>query len=257
MSKPDTPAVEPAGKRARWRALIVPGLFAVVGLIILCDLGVWQLQRLAWKEDLIARVTAQTAQPPRPLPPEADWPKVGIEQEYSHVSVQGTFDNDREVLAYALLSEPKGQFSGAGYWVMTPLVTASGATVLVNRGFIPLDRIDRAARRAGDIKGETRVTGLLRLPEQRAWFTPADDPAKRIFQERDPAILAKAYGLTRVAPFFIDADATPNIGGLPQGGETRVVFPNNHLQYVVTWFGLALALFVVFLAFARRELRRS
>ena len=92
------------------------------------------------------------------------------------------------------------------------------------------------------------VTGLLRMPEGRSWFTPADDPARGIWQERDPAAIAKAYGLARAAPFFIDADDAPNPGGLPQGGETTLVFPNRHLEYALTWFGLALALLAVFVA---------
>jgi surfeit locus 1 family protein len=260
MKKPINRAAKsvkkPTKKRAKWRVLIGPTIFTLIGLIFLCELGFWQLSRLAWKEDLIARVTAQTVLPPVPVPPEADWPKVGVAQEYLHVTVSGKFDNGREALAYALLSEPKGKFSGPGYWVMTPLVTASGATIIINRGFVPLAHMDAASRAAGRIEGETTVTGLLRLPEKRNWFTPADDIKKAIFQERAPAVLAKAYGLARVAPFFIDADATPNIGGLPQGGETRLVFPNDHLQYAITWFGLALALMLVFLVFAGRELRR-
>lgn len=241
------------GPAARWRVLVWPGVFTLIALIVLCGLGYWQLSRLAWKEDLIARVTARIEQPPVPAPAEAAWPSIGLDQEYRHVSVRGRFDNAREALAYALVSEPKGKYSGPGYWVMTPLVTAGGATIIVNRGFVPIDRLDPAERRK--VEGETTVSGLLRLPEGRSWFTPADDPAKGIFQERNPAILAKAYGLTRVAPFFIDADAAPQ-NGLPQGGETRVTFVNNHLQYAVTWFGLAFALLAVFAAFARRELRR-
>jgi surfeit locus 1 family protein len=257
MKKPATRAMKPVKKPAKWRALIGPGVFTLAGLVILCGLGVWQLHRLAWKEDLIARVTARTVLPPVPAPEEADWPKVGVAQEYRHVTVSGKFENDRETLAYALVSEPKGKFSGPGYWVMTPLLTATGTRVIINRGFVPLGHMDVASRRQGRIEGETTVTGLLRLPEGRSWFTPADDPAKGIFQERDPAALAAAYGLARTAPFFIDADATPNAGGLPQGGETRLVFTNNHLQYAITWFGLAGALMAVFLVFAGRELRRS
>ena len=126
--------------------------------------------------------------------------------------------------------------------------------MLVNRGFVPLDRMDAATRREGQVAGIVTVTGLLRLPEERSWFTPADDPARGIWQERDPAAIAKAYGLARAAPFFIDADASPNPGGLPQGGETKLVFPNRHLEYAITWFGLAFALLAVFVAFARKLL---
>jgi surfeit locus 1 family protein len=246
-----------ASPRARWRALIVPGLCALVALSVLCSLGVWQLQRLAWKEALIARVAMrmQMSFVP-PVPAEAEWPNVNAEQhEYRHVRVIGTFRHDLEALCYELLSDAKGKFFGPGYWVLTPLETAGGATFIVNRGFVPLERRDAATRREGQVTGRVTVIGFLRLPERRSWFTPADDPARGIWQERDPAAIAKAYGLARAAPFFIDADSTPNPGGLPQGGETKLVFPNRHLEYALTWFGLALALIAVFIAFALKQLR--
>ncbi len=243
-------------RRARFRVLIAPGLCALAGLVALSSLGIWQLQRLAWKEELIARVALrmQISFAP-PAPAESEWPNVNaVDDEYRRVKVTGTFRHDREALVYALLSEPKGKFSGPGYWVLTPIETAGGAALLVNRGFVPFDRKDAATRREGQVAGIVTVTGLLRLPEGRSWFTPADDPARGIWQERDPVAIARAYGLVRAAPFFIDADDFPNPGGLPQGGETKLVFPNRHLEYALTWFGLALALIAVFVAFAWKQL---
>ena len=244
-------------KNGNWHALFWPGLCALAALIVLCALGFWQLQRLAWKRDLVARVAERvqlSSTPPAPI--ESDWPKVSAERdEYRRVTVTGTFKHEREALAYDLLSDANGKFSGPGYWVLTPLETANGTMVIVNRGFVPLDRKNAATRREGQVMGTVTVTGLLRMPEDRSWFTPDDDPARGMWQERNPAAIAKAYGLTRTAPFFIDADANPNPGGLPQGGETRLVFPNRHLEYAVTWFGLAFALMAVFIAFARKQLR--
>jgi surfeit locus 1 family protein len=242
-------------RRRRLRALIAPGLCALVAFGLLCGLGVWQLQRLAWKEALIARATSGAAATAVAVPAEADWPRLTAEaDEYRRVQLTGTFRHDLEALCYALLSDAKGEFSGPGYWVLTPLVSANGAIVLVNRGFVPLERAAAATRRQGEVTGTVTVTGLLRMPERRAWFTPADDPAAHLWQVRDPAAIAKAYGLSRVAPFFVDADGALNPGGLPQGGETKLVFPNNHLAYALTWFGLALTLAAVFAAFARKQL---
>jgi surfeit locus 1 family protein len=244
-----------AVKRARRPALIAPGLSALLGVCFLCGLGVWQLQRLAWKEALIARVAMrmQMSFAP-PAPAEAEWPNVNAEaDEYRRVRVTGTFRHDLEALCYELLSDAKGKFSGPGYWVLTPIETAGGAAVVVNRGFVPLERKDPATRREGQIAGVVTVTGLLRMPERRSWFTPADDPAHHLWQVRDPAAIAAAYGLARTSPFFIDADASPP-GGLPEGGETKLVFPNRHLEYAITWFGLAFTLVVVFIAFARKQL---
>ncbi len=233
------------------RALILPGLCSSVALAILLGLGFWQLERLAWKESLIARVEVRTTARAVPLPPESEWPTINREDdEYRRVTVAGRFHRDKEAHVYTIVSERRGRFAGPGFWVMTPLELPGGAFVIVNRGFIPLDRKDPATRKEGQETGTVSVTGLLRMPEETSMFTPGNDPAKNVWYRRDALEIANARGLSRVAKFTVDADATPNLGGLPQGGDTRVVFTNNHLQYAFTWFGIALALVGVFGAFA-------
>ena len=175
--------------------------------------------------------------------------------EYRRVTARGAFRHDREVQVYTVVSEQKGRLAGPGYWVMTPLELNSGAAVIVNRGFVPLDRRLPDTRSAGQVPGQTTVTGLLRMPEQATLFSPENDPARNAWYRRDPGEIARALKLERVAPFTIDADATPNPGGLPEGGRTRINFRNDHLQYAVTWFGLALALAGVFAAFAWQRLQ--
>src|SRR5262249_10480900 len=129
---------------------------------------------------------------------------------------------------------------GPGYWVMTPLQRDDGSLVYVNRGFVPMDDRAPATRLAGQVDGETTVTGLLRLPESKGWlFSQANDPAHDNWYRRDIAAMAEAKHLGPVAGYFIDADATPNPGGWPKGGLTVIKFPNSHLQYAVTWFALA------------------
>jgi len=242
--------------RAELRGLLLPGALAAAGLAILVGFGFWQLERRVWKEDLIARVEARTKAPAVPILAEADWPNVSASRdEYRRVSVSGRFQHAREALVYTVLSEPKGRFSGQGYWVLTPLELGSGAIVIVNRGFVPLERKEPSSRREGQIEGPVTVTGLLRMPEIPNWFTPANEPARGAWYRRDPAEIARNFSLVRAAPFMIDADATPVPGGLPQGGETRLVFLNNHLGYALTWFGLVLALLGVFTVFARQRLR--
>ncbi len=242
-------------KARAWKNLAVPGAFALAALAVLIGLGLWQLERLAWKNALIAQVAARTTAPAAPLPSESQWNNVGADDEYRRVTASGIFRYDREALLYTVEPEDRRP-GGAGYWVLTPLVLADGSTVVVNRGFVPFDRRDQASRREGQVSGIVTVTGLLRLPEEKRWFAPANDPGKGAWYRRDPAEIAAAFGLARVAPFVIDADAAANPGGLPAGGRTRLVFSNNHLQYAVTWFGLALALVGVFAAFARQRLHR-
>ena len=197
-------------------------------------LGVWQLQRLAWKLDLIARVDARVqAAPVSPPGPQA-WPGVTAKgDEYRHVRVSGTYDNARETLVQALTE------AGPGFWVMTPLRSDAGDTLLINRGFVPQERSAQASRGAGLISARTTVTGLLRMSEPHGGFMRANQPTAQRWYSRDVAEIAKARGLAPAAPYFIDADATPNAGGWPRGGLTVIRFPNSHLVYALTWFGLA------------------
>jgi len=147
--------------------------------------------------------------------------------------VAGTFDHAAETLVKAVTEQ------GAGFWVMTPLRTAQGV-VLINRGFVPSDRRSPASRAPGQIAGPVTVTGLLRTAEPGGAFLRSNDPNADRWYSRDVAAIARARRLGPVAPFFVDADATPNPGGYPVGGLTVVHFPNNHLIYALTWFGLAL-----------------
>lgn len=225
-------------------------------LALLVGLGVWQLQRLAWKTGLLDTIAARTTAPPVPLPPEAEWAGLSVpDYAYRHVTVQGTFDHGREVRVFRPLADPHGPFSGLGDLILTPLHLPSGAVVIVNRGFVPEDRTDPATRAAGQVEGPVTVTGLMREPESRNTFTPADDPAGRLWFTRDPASVAATLGLTRAAPFTIDQDASAIPGGLPQGGETVLSIPNNHLSYALTWFGLALGLLGVYAVMVARMLK--
>lgn len=190
------------------------------------------------------------------VPAEKEWPKVNAQaDEYRRVLVTGTYRHQNEAAVYTTLSSAKGKLSGQGYWILTPLTQQDGSTVIINRGFVPLDRRDPATRKDAQTTGQVTVTGLLRMPEPANWFTPANVPAKNNWYRKDPAEIAATFKLSRVAPFLIDADASANPGNIPQGGETLVNFPNNHLGYALTWFGLAAALLGVFLAFSWQRLR--
>ena len=236
------------------RGLLLPGIAALLGIAVLVGLGAWQLQRLQWKEALIARVAARLDMPAVAAPGPAEWARLDLSGlEYEPVAVTGRFHNDREVHVVQALTEPHGRYGGFGFLVMTPLETDDGWIVYVNRGFVPTDKQDPVTRRDGDIEGETTVTGVLRAPRDRSWFTPGDNIAKNEWFSRDPALYARAEGLPpeKVAPYIIDARYDPALpGGLPQGGETIVDFPNNHWQYAITWFALAAGLAGVFAVFA-------
>lgn len=208
---------------------------ALVSAALLCALGVWQVQRLQWKLDLIARVDARVSAAPVTPPGPAAWGGVdAASAEYLKVRATGRFLHDRETLVQAVTD------LGSGYWVLTPFVTDQGFTVLVNRGFVAPDFRNPATRSESRAHGETAVTGLLRLSEPGGGFLRDNDPVGGRWYSRDVAAIAVAQRLDRAAPYFIDADATPNPGGWPVGGLTRISFSNNHLVYAITWFGLAL-----------------
>ena len=226
------------------RRIVFTSLMGVV-VVALTGLGIWQVQRLFWKEALIAHVDARVHAPAVPAPRSA----VSAEDTYRHVTVRGRFLNAEEAQVYTLSA------LGAGYWVMTPLLhTDDGAVVYINRGFVPMEQKAPVTRAAGQTSEEVTVTGLLRLPETKGWlFSQSNDPAHDAWYHRDIAAMAAARHLGTVAPYFIDADATPNPGGWPRGGLTVVKFPNSHLVYAITWFSLAAMLLAVLIWQARQK----
>jgi len=208
---------------------------------ILCGLGAWQLERLQWKLALIATVNSHMAAAPVPL--DRILAMNRDEAQYRRVSLNGRFDHARE--AYVFTTDQ----GAAVYHVLTPLTTTDGKVLVVDRGEVPKEKLDPATRAAGNVEGEARVTGVWRVPDPPGAFTPPPDTAKRIWFSRDLAAIAATDHLTLAAPVVIEADAAPNPGGWPRGGQTVVSFRNQHLSYAVTWFGLALCLLGVWLAY--------
>ncbi len=215
------------------RGLLLPLAAAALCALLFAALGVWQLQRMAWKHDLVARVEARAHAAPAAPPPPAEWSAAAADPqlyEYRRVHLRGAFLHDRQTLVQASTA------LGAGFWVMTPLRMADGSHVLVNRGFVP-DRHTPVQRPAGEVA----LDGLVRLSEPGGGFLRDNDPAADRWHGRDVAAIAAARGLpaSAVAPYFVDADAALPAGQWPAGGLTVLRFPDNHLPYAVTWFILS------------------
>jgi surfeit locus 1 family protein len=225
-----------------------PGLTiaAAILFILLCGLGVWQLERLQWKLGLIATVNGHLAAPPLSLD-QALRLEAGAAQ-YRRVTLTGRFDHAREAYVFTT-----GAAAEPVYHVLTPFLTDDGRTLMVDRGMVDGAHLSPASRAAGNVAGATRITGVWRVPDGAGAFTPAPDPARRIWYARDLGAIAAADHLTLSAPVVIEADAAPNPGGWPKGGQTVVSFRNQHLSYAVTWFGLALCLLGVWLAYHVRH----
>ncbi|ARO32855.1 surfeit locus 1 family protein (plasmid) [Rhizobium sp. NXC14] len=249
MSEASTQKSERRHFRAK-RALFAVCLALLAA--ILFGLGTWQVQRLGWKRDLAARVDQRVHAAAVPAPGRADWDKVNAgSDEYRRVTVEGMLANDKETLVYA------STVLGPGYWVMTPLMLADGTAILVNRGFVPTDRRDPASRREGQLSDVIEITGLLRMTEPKGSLLQSNDVAADRWYSRDVAAIAQKRGLGAVAPYFIDADAAANPGGLPVGGLTIIHFPNNHLVYAITWYGLAVMVLVLLVFVVRGEIGRG
>ena len=216
-------------------ALLLAGALACAAF---AALGAWQLRRLAWKEDLIARVDARLQAAPVEASPPAAWASVGTDDEYRRVRVRGRFAHERETAVRAATE------LGGGYWILTPLQTEAGWWVLVNRGFVPPERRARETRASLEPAGVQEVTGLLRLAEPGGSLLQHNDPAAGRWVSRDVAAIAAAQGLggaaAAAAPYILDAPAAADAPeGWPRAGLTVVRFSNNHLVYAVTWFALA------------------
>ncbi len=223
------------------RGLVLPSAAAACAFAILIGLGTWQVQRLAWKEALIATLTERFAAPPVALPPPAEWAGLDAERdEFRRVRFKGELINDKEALVFTTGSSLRGD-SGPGYWVFTP-ARVDDRIVMVNRGFVPEERKDPATRREGEIAGPVEVVGVMRWPEHPGTFTPAAEPGKNLWFARDPAEMARAKGLGPVAPFYVEQEAPPAPGGLPRVGALQPTLPNNHFGYALTWYGVALVL---------------
>lgn len=230
------------------RRTVILSIAALAAFLVLIGLGTWQMERRQWKEGLIAARDAALAAPPVDIPANTDAAR-GL--EFHRVRATGTFLYDRELF----LNATERSRGGAGYLVLTPLRLASGAVVLVERGWIPRDLRDRARRAAGNPAGEVAVEGILRLaPEGRpGWFVPDNDPAKNEWFYIDLAAMTRAAGVPDTLPFYVEAGPAPNPGGYPLGGQANTELRNDHLQYAITWYCLAAALAVIYLLLLRRE----
>ncbi|RYX97528.1 MAG: SURF1 family protein [Bradyrhizobiaceae bacterium] len=223
-------------------------VFAALGIAGFMALGIWQVERRAWKLDLIARVDQRSHAAPVAAPGPAAWLAITrSDDEYRRVATTGTFVPDKDALVQAVSD------LGAGFWVITPLRTDADFTVLVNRGFISSD--ERKADRFAAPTTPVTVTGLLRVSEPKGGFLRSNDPAADRWFSRDVAAIAESRKLGVVAPYFIDADKSLDGIGQPRGGLTVVSFANNHAVYALTWFGLALMLTAAAIYVGRDEWR--
>jgi cytochrome oxidase assembly protein ShyY1 len=245
---------------ARRRSAAGFGVFTLAMVAVFVGLGVWQLQRRVEKHALIAALTERLAAAPGPLPSPAQWSTLTPgKDEFRRVSFKATYAPGSDAMVYSSGSAVREDISGPGTWAFMPSRLPTGETVVINTGFVQNTMQDRAQQdRAVTrlVTGEpVALTGYIRFPEAAAMLTPREDLAKRLWFTRDHLAMAKALGWGEVAPFYIDLEAPVPPNGIPKPGALVVHLKDDHLQYAITWFGLAGAVMVAFGMWSRTQRR--
>ncbi len=239
--RPATPSPSPS-RKAGGGKLLWPGLMTAAMLAILLSLGTWQVRRLHWKEAILAQLAQAEAAPPIPLQ--------AVPEPYTKVAVTGHLRADLSA-QYAVEVRDTREGPQIGTFLVQPLERPDAPPLLVERGWVPQKRSSPISQPPG----QTTVTGYIHAAETPGLFSAKDDPAARIFYTLDPAAIGASLGLPHVAPFILIAlgPAPPELW--PDPAKHLPQPPNNHLSYAITWYGLAVALVVIFLVWARRTLR--
>ena len=227
------------------RPALWPTLISLPILVLSLTLGVWQMERRGWKRDILDRMAANQAAAPLPLDELLKGDP--LRHEYGRVKVAGSFLHDKEFHLAARSLKNK-----VGLQLVTAFKTDDGKIVLFDRGWIPSEKKEPAKRAEGQVPGRVELTGIVRRNQERRQFAPENAPDKNVWFHVDVPLMRRMAGAPsdpKLDAFFLDADAAPNPGGVPIGGQTRLDIPNDHLQYAITWFLIALAMAGVYLAY--------
>jgi cytochrome oxidase assembly protein ShyY1 len=236
--------------RAQRRGMVLPSLVALMAFAVLIAIGAWQLERKAWKETLIATLTQRLAAAPVDFPSAKNWGELTPENsEFRRVKARLEFLDVRDVFVYASGSALRDDIKSPGYFIFAPARLAEGRLIVINRGFVPATQDYPGSARP------TEIIGYLRWPEQRQWFMSDHDPASDTWIVRDHLSMAKEKRWGEVAPFYIEQESPLPSVGLPRPAPLKPSLSNNHLQYALTWYGLAAVLAVVFTLWARSRRR--
>ncbi len=231
------------------------GVFTLAMVALFVGLGVWQLQRRVEKHALIAALTERLAAAPAALPSPAQWSALTpARDEFRRVSFAATYEPGPDAMVYSSGSAVRDDISGPGTWAFLPARLSTGETVVINAGFVQNTMQDRAQQDRAVAPLVTdepvRLTGYIRFPEAAGALTPTENITKRLWFTRDHLAMAHALGWgqegRQVAPFYIDLEQPVPANGIPKPGALEVHLKDDHMQYAITWFGLAGAVVIAF-----------
>jgi cytochrome oxidase assembly protein ShyY1 len=236
------------------------GIFTLVMVALLTGLGVWQLQRRTEKHALIAALTERLAAAPQSLPPSSQWNALTpASDEFRRVHFTATYRQLPDAMVYSSGSTVREDISGPGTWAFMPAALPGGEIVVINTGFAQNTMQDRAQQDRTVTRLITAepamLTGYIRFPEKAGVLTPPENLAKRLWFARDHLAMARALGWGEVAPFYIDLEEPVPASGIPKPGPLEVHLKDDHLQYAITWFGLAGAVMIAFGVWLRGQRR--
>jgi cytochrome oxidase assembly protein ShyY1 len=242
------------------RGIIGFGVFTLLMVALLVGLGLWQLQRRAEKHALIAALTERLAAAPAPVPPASQWSALNpARDEFRRVSLTATYASVPDAMVYSSGSAVRDDVSGPGTWAFLPARLPTGETIVINAGFVQNTMQDRAQEDRAVLRLVTRepatLTGYIRFPEAAGVLTPTPNTTKRLWFTRDHLAMAQVLGWGEVAPFYIDLERPVPPSGIPKPGPLDVHLKDDHLQYAITWFGLAAAVMIAFAAWWRTQRR--
>ena len=226
----------------QFRPLPILTLVTVIALIVLVGLGFWQLERRDQKHALLAEMTH------RMIAPAESFEALLINEDtatFRHATAEGTFENAQESYVFAPRNDDTG--THLGYKVITPLRLTAGALVMVDRGWVPQEKRDPLLRTKGQVETTVNVRGLLKPAASPGMFTPDPNLNDHIWYVHDIAAMAASFGLKPATTLYLEA-STPTPGG-PTPISDVPELPDNHLQYALTWFGLAIVLVVIYFVF--------
>lgn len=233
-----------SGPATLWPAIMTLGLFGV-----LIFLGIWQMQRLEWKTQLLERIKERQAAAAVELPTDLAIPG---QLEFRRVALEGRFQPSREAHLFTT-----NNFGVPGYHIYAPFRLKDGRVLIVNRGWVPENLRLPETRPESRLDGPLRLSGVVRLSREPGWFTPDNDPGANIWYYADLEAMAAYLGVKGALPLFVELDRGSAPGDWPRGGVSRLNIPNNHLVYAITWFSLAVILLVIFGLWLRKARNRG